>query len=121
MPNWFQPAAIVCALMFATINSPPVSSTQEARVLEAAREMVNGSTLEDWLIPHVNGNVRLQKPPLAYWLSAASFAVFGVSAGAGRVRSMREYQGISRKNAKYTIVPMTDMVVNGATAGFRPQ
>jgi hypothetical protein len=33
--------------------------------------------------------------------------------GSGLLRSMREYQGIARKNAKYTIVPMTDIVWNG--------
>ncbi len=42
-------------------------------------------------------------------------------AGSGFVLSMREYQGIARKNVKYTIVPITEIVVNGATAGFRPQ
>ena len=67
-----------------TLGLPPPHRTQEARVLETAREMVGGGW-HAWIVPHVNGRVRLQKPPLAYWLSAASFKTFGVSVWAGRV------------------------------------
>ncbi len=62
----------------------PLQRTQEARVLEVAREMIH-TDFEGWMIPHSNGVRRLHKPPLAYWLSAASYHVLGVSAGAGRV------------------------------------
>ena len=41
--------------------------------------------LHDWLVPHVNGHVRLEKPPLAYWLTAISFRVFGFNEFAGRL------------------------------------
>lgn len=61
-----------------------VSRTQEARVLETAREML-GRPFVEWMIPHTNGDVRLHKPPLAYWLSAGAFKALGVSAWAGRV------------------------------------
>lgn len=62
----------------------PLSRTQEARVLETAREML-GAGSAGWIVPRVNGEVRLQKPPLAYWLSAISFMVFGVHEWSGRV------------------------------------
>jgi 4-amino-4-deoxy-L-arabinose transferase-like glycosyltransferase len=65
---WF--GALV--LMLAMLATPPVQRTQEARVLQTAREML-GKGWRDWLIPHLNGQVRLEKPPLAYWLAAASF------------------------------------------------
>ena len=71
-------------LLLAGLGISPVSRTQEARVLETSREML-GEGAEQWLIPKVNGRVRLQKPPLAYWLTAASFQAFGVGEGAGRV------------------------------------
>jgi 4-amino-4-deoxy-L-arabinose transferase-like glycosyltransferase len=73
---------LLVLLVFA--GRPAVRRTQEARVLEAAREML-GAGWRQWLIPRLNGQVRLQKPPLAYWLSAASFKVFGVSEWAGRL------------------------------------
>ena len=62
----------------------PVQRTQEARVLETAREML-GRPMQDWLIPRLNGQLRLRKPPLPYWLSAVGFSAFGVSAFAGRL------------------------------------
>jgi 4-amino-4-deoxy-L-arabinose transferase-like glycosyltransferase len=72
------------AVLFAGLGITPVTRTQEARVQETAREML-GAGGHQWLIPKVNGRVRMQKPPLAYWLTAASFKVFSVGEGAGRV------------------------------------
>lgn len=63
---------------------PPVSRTQEARVLETAREM-SERPVREWAIPTLNGVVRLRKPPLAYWMSATSFRVFGVGDWTGRL------------------------------------
>jgi 4-amino-4-deoxy-L-arabinose transferase-like glycosyltransferase len=71
-------------LMLAFLGTPPVQRTQEARVLETAREML-GQGWRDWMIPHLNGQIRLEKPPLAYWLSAIAFRVGGVSEAVGRV------------------------------------
>jgi len=34
-----------------------------------------------WLVPILNGEIRLQKPPLPYWCSAILFKVFGGEAG----------------------------------------
>src|SRR5437588_12500282 len=59
-------------LMVVGLGGPDVSRTQEARVLETAREML-GSGWRGWIIPHLNGRVRLEKPPLAYWMAAASY------------------------------------------------
>ncbi len=78
---WILPAA---CLMLVFIGDPPVQRTQEARVLETARQML-GRGWQDWMIPHLNGSVRLQKPPLAYWMAAAGFSVGGVNDTAGRV------------------------------------
>ena len=71
-------------LLLGTAYSTPLERTQEARILVGAREMMNAPWRE-WLIPHVNGAVRLQKPPLAYWASAVSFRCFGVSTFTGRL------------------------------------
>ncbi|MDB5325175.1 MAG: hypothetical protein JWM57_744 [Phycisphaerales bacterium] len=71
-------------LLIGAAGVPPVNRTQEARVLETAREMI-GRPIDDWLIPKLNGHVRLRKPPLAYWASAASMSVFGENERAGRL------------------------------------
>src|SRR4051812_14862102 len=75
--------------MLWTIAFAPVQRTQEARVLESAREMLDSNIAGDgwrgWLIPRANGIVRLQKPPLAYWMAATSFKLFGVTDWAGRL------------------------------------
>ncbi|HVJ83572.1 MAG TPA: glycosyltransferase family 39 protein, partial [Planctomycetia bacterium] len=56
----------------------------EALVAETAREMVaNG----DWLVPTFLGEPRLLKPPLAYWTTAISIRLFGVSETAARLPS----------------------------------
>jgi 4-amino-4-deoxy-L-arabinose transferase-like glycosyltransferase len=72
------------AIMLAFIGTPPVTRTQEARVLETAREMI-GRPWHEWLIPHLNGEMRLEKPPMAYWLSAIGYEIGGVNEIAGRV------------------------------------
>src|SRR5688500_14894710 len=66
------------------LNRAPVQRTQEARVMETAREML-GRPARDWLIPKLNGEVRLRKPPLAYWVSAAGFEAFDVKPWAARL------------------------------------
>ncbi len=69
-------------LLLLLVGYPPVQRTQEARVLETAREMLENGA---WLNPTVNGEPRLQKPPLCYWMAAGSFAALGVSAESGRL------------------------------------
>lgn len=77
---WLAGGVLICA----GLGVASVSRTQEARVLETAREML-GSDLHNWLVPRVNGHIRLQKPPLAYWLTAFSYKLLGVSEGVGRI------------------------------------
>ena len=71
-------------VLVATVGVPDNRRTQEARVLESAREMMNAG-VHGWIIPRLNGAVRLQKPPLANWLCALGYKLFGVSEGAGRL------------------------------------
>jgi 4-amino-4-deoxy-L-arabinose transferase-like glycosyltransferase len=72
------------AIVLFTVAAPSVDRSQEARVLETAREML-GRGFHDWMIPRLDGQIRLNKPPLAYWMAAGSFKLFGVSDGAGRL------------------------------------
>jgi len=61
-----------------------VDKIQESRIAETAREMV---VHNEWMVPHCNGELRLQKPPLTYWTTAVSYKIFGVSAFSARLPS----------------------------------
>ena len=60
----------------------PLAEPDEARYGEVAREML---VRHDWVTPHLNFQAYFHKPPLLFWLSAASFSRFGVSEFAGRL------------------------------------
>ncbi len=74
--------ALAILLHVATIGRGDLYSETEGQYAGAAREMVAS---HQWLVPTNDGVPRLQKPPLLYWLIAASFKLFGVSAAAARV------------------------------------
>lgn len=82
--QWLVIAWFLCLIpLFLFAGSTSCSRTQEARVLESAREMATGTS--SWLLPRCNDVMRLKKPPLTYWMSAAAFKVGGISEWAGRV------------------------------------
>lgn len=70
------PAALGLAALSLTVhlNLPLLSGIHEARVLETGREMLE---LNDWIVPHFAGELRLEKPPLPYWASALAFLLAG--------------------------------------------
>ncbi len=49
------------------------------------REMLESG---DWAVPRYNGELRLQKPLLPYWLTATSYRLAGVSEAATRLPSV---------------------------------
>jgi 4-amino-4-deoxy-L-arabinose transferase-like glycosyltransferase len=87
LPAWVVVTLWLLALpvLIAGLGQPVVQRTQEARVLETAREMVTSPDRRQWLVPRLNDEVRLQKPPLAYWAAAGAFELLGVSEFAGRL------------------------------------
>jgi 4-amino-4-deoxy-L-arabinose transferase-like glycosyltransferase len=70
------------ALWFGMLFGRPLYDPDEGRYAEIPREMLSGG---DWLIPHLNGFVYLEKPPLQYWITAASFRLFGQSEASARL------------------------------------
>ncbi len=42
-------------------------------------------TVNPWIVPVINGQARLQKPPLPYWVTAVCFKLFGVNEWAARL------------------------------------
>lgn len=49
----------------------------EPRYAEVAREMVDSGTLQGWLVPHLNGELYAQKPPLLFWSIALVATLLG--------------------------------------------
>jgi len=56
----------------------------EPRFAEASREMIERG---DYVVPHFNNDLRLDKPPLAYWAQMASYRIFGENDFAARFPS----------------------------------
>lgn len=52
-------------VLFWRLGTVEVEGILEARVAITAREMLRRN---EWILPTMNGELRLQKPPLAYWL-----------------------------------------------------
>jgi dolichol-phosphate mannosyltransferase len=81
---WLALAALVvlCGLLFYPNLSHPLVEPDEGRHAEIPREMLASG---NWLVPHFNNDLYYDKPPLFYWLCAASYSVFGVSERAARL------------------------------------
>lgn len=71
-------------LFFAGLGRLPLIEPDEGRNAEVGREMVASG---DWITPHYNGFVYLDKPAVFFWMEAASLKIFGVSETAARLPS----------------------------------
>jgi 4-amino-4-deoxy-L-arabinose transferase-like glycosyltransferase len=71
-PRTFGAAAAGLALVAVLLGLPGASSLpldmHEIYVAQTAREMAERG---DWIVPYFNGEPRLNKPPLSYWLAGA--------------------------------------------------
>ncbi len=67
--------------LLSTSGNWGVIETSEARYAEIAREMLQSG---DWIHPRLLNIFHFHKPPLAYWISALSYKVFGVNPFAAR-------------------------------------
>src|SRR3972149_917471 len=77
--GWLGLALVVALsmpLFLVGINSIPFRDPDEGLYATIGKEMVESG---DWVTPRFNGLRYLEKPPLYYWLTAATFALFGFS------------------------------------------
>jgi len=74
--------ALSVSVFFFSIGAHGLWEPDESRYAEIAREMLESG---DWIVPHLNYVVYVEKPPLLYWLVAASFAAFGITEFAARL------------------------------------
>ena len=67
LPLWCLIILLVCFVSFFVYNDTVPADLMESRNLVTAREMVNTG---NYLIPTMNGELRLEKPPLPTWIAA---------------------------------------------------
>ncbi|MEI8320986.1 MAG: phospholipid carrier-dependent glycosyltransferase [Alphaproteobacteria bacterium] len=63
-------------LFFSFLGNRPLSSPDEGRYVEIPREMAQTG---EWMTPHLNGLKYFEKPPLVYWVEAATISLSGVN------------------------------------------
>jgi 4-amino-4-deoxy-L-arabinose transferase-like glycosyltransferase len=71
--TWIALVVVVALAWFANLDVRKLQHPDEGRYAEIAREMVASG---DWVTPHLDGLKYFEKPPLQYWLTAASFEAF---------------------------------------------
>lgn len=90
-PPEFLRDAMLClfalAVLLPSIGSQASISGQDEYWL-SFRTVLEMQDRGEWLTPYVNGEVRLQKPPLLYWAMRALFMTFGPSLWAARLPSV---------------------------------
>ena len=84
-PNATWVAVLTLAWLLATSWVRPLMLPDEGRYVGVAYEMLRSG---EWLTPTLNGMPFFHKPPLFYWITAASMSVFGVHEAAGRAASI---------------------------------
>ena len=73
--RWLGLLALAYVLAaFVSMRDAPLDNRAEERCWQVVRGMVGSG---DWLLPRYDGEIRLQKPPLAYWLGATVSTVAG--------------------------------------------
>ncbi len=73
---------LVATIWFALLGYRDLIDPDEGLYAEVAREMLSTG---DWVTPRIDGYKFFDKPPLQYWGSAISMAVFGETNAAARV------------------------------------
>jgi 4-amino-4-deoxy-L-arabinose transferase-like glycosyltransferase len=73
---------VIGLFYFWGVSTLPFLDPDEGMTAEIAREMLASG---DWIVPRFNGVVYIEKPPLMYWLTAASYAVAGASEFSARL------------------------------------
>jgi 4-amino-4-deoxy-L-arabinose transferase-like glycosyltransferase len=107
---------LVLILYLARLGQPPLWEPDEGRYAEVAREMVVSG---DYVTPHDNFVPYLEKPPLVYWLTAASLRVFGHNEFAVRLQAALASAGqvaITTALAEKMFGPTTGMLSGIALA-----
>src|SRR5262249_12868138 len=77
-------AAVTPALCLPNLGAPSLWDIDEGNNATAAREML---AADNWVIPTFNGELRVDKPALLYWLQILAYQQFGVNEFSARLPS----------------------------------
>jgi 4-amino-4-deoxy-L-arabinose transferase-like glycosyltransferase len=80
--SWIALAIVFALVWFANLDVRKLQHPDEGRYAEIAREMLASG---DWVTPRLDGIKYFEKPPLQYWLTAASFEAFEVDEWTARL------------------------------------
>ncbi len=78
--DWAVLGGILAAMLYG-IGSYGLYEPHEGHFAGVGREMVLG---RDWVTPRLDGSAYLNKPPLFYWIIAASYTLFGIGEWSAR-------------------------------------
>ena len=114
-------AVIFCIPFLQYLGQLPLIDPDEGRYAEIPREMLERG---DLITPTLNYVKYLEKPPLLYWLNAASIKIFGTSEFAARLPSA--LCGLATVLATYLIArklydrrtALISAIILGTSAGF---
>ena len=93
-------AACLLLLLLWNLGGAPLLEPDEGRYAEIPREMVASG---DLVTPHLNGVIYFEKPPLHYWLTAASISFILNSSLTARFSSSLRFCSSSSKSV--VVVP----------------
>ena len=82
---WLVPALGVAAWLSFSAGLRPLALPDEGRYVGVAWEMLRSG---QWLVPTLDGLPFFHKPPLFYWITAASLSLLGLGAWPARLASM---------------------------------
>lgn len=74
--------AITLAVFFFHLGGYGLWEPDEARYAEIAREMLSSG---NFILPHLDYVIYIEKPPLLYWTTSAAFRIFGTNEFAARL------------------------------------
>ncbi len=75
---------VTAALCLPNLGVPSLWDIDEGNNADAAREMMSAG---NWVVPKFNGELRVDKPALLYWLQIGAYRVFGVNEFSARFPS----------------------------------
>jgi 4-amino-4-deoxy-L-arabinose transferase-like glycosyltransferase len=82
---WLAVLLATVVVRVATLAAYPLNDSTEARYADIGREMAQSG---DWVTPRIGSDTPFWgKPPLSFWLTAASFSVLGLGEFAARIPS----------------------------------
>ncbi|HTV50472.1 MAG TPA: glycosyltransferase family 39 protein [Steroidobacteraceae bacterium] len=108
---WLALAVLAVAISWiAQLGDRPLFNPDEGRYAEIPREMLVSG---DWVVPHIDALVYIEKPPLQYWASALGYELFGLSDWSARL-----YAGLMGL-ATVLLTGWLAQRLWGAVAGYR--